>query len=168
MLLLFRPDPRLKVNFPPLRLRDETATTLVEVLVGLGLFGIMVLSLFGGMSMALGQSRAAREDLRATQIMVERMEGIRLFTWDQLNYSNTLCPTSFTSDYEPGANGSSGLVYYGTMQITNVSLSPSPSYSNSLRSITVSVDWTNFGQAHHRTMTTYQAQYGMQNYVFGN
>lgn len=138
------------------------------MVVGLGLVGIMATALFGGMSMALAQTRVAREELRATQIMVERMEGIRLFTWDQLNYSNTLCPTTFTTSFDPLTNGSSGLVYYGTMLITNVFLSPSPSYSNSLRSITVTLAWTNFGQAHHRSMTTYQAQYGMQNYVFGN
>lgn len=118
--------------------------------------------------MTLAQARIAREELRATQIMVERMEGIRLFTWDQLNYSNSLCPTDFTSGFDPSGSNSSGLVYYGTMQITNVFMNPSPSYSNSLRSITVSVDWTNFGQAHHRTMTTYQAQYGMQNYIFND
>jgi hypothetical protein len=132
----------------------------------MGLFGIMATALFGGMSMTLAQGRIAREELRATQIMVERMEGIRLFTWDQLNYSNNLCPASFTNAFDP--NGSSGLTYYGTMLITNVFLNPSPSYSNSLRSITVSLDWTNFGQAHHRSMTTYQARYGMQNYVFSN
>jgi hypothetical protein len=139
---------------------------LVEVVVGLGLLGIMATALFGGMSNTLAQTRAAQEDLRATQIMVDRMEGIRLFNWDQLNYSNTLCPTSFTTTLDPSGTG--GPVYYGTTLITNVSLSPAPSYASALRSITVTLDWTNFGLAHHRSMTTFQAQYGMQNYVFGN
>ena len=150
--------------------RRQEAATLVEVVIGAGVLGIMTTALFGGISMSLAQTRIAREELRATQIMVERMEGIRLFTWDQLNYSNTLCPTTFTTSFDPLTNSynSSGVVYYGTMLITNVFLNPSSTYSNTLRSITVSVDWTNFGQAHHRTMTTFQAQYGMQNYVFGN
>lgn len=144
----------------------KTGATLVEVLVGLGLLGIMATAMFGGMSNTIAQTRAAREELRATQIMVERMEGIRLFNWDQLNYSNTLCPTTFTTTLDPSQAG--GLVYYGTMLITNANLSPAPSYSNSLRSITVTVDWTNFGLAHHRSMMTFQSQYGMQNYVFSN
>ena len=144
---------------------SKAGATLVEVVVGLGLLGIMATALWGGMSSTIAQTRAAREELRATQVMVERMEGIRLFNWDQLNYSNTLCPTTFTATFD---QSSSGPVYYGTMLITNVGISPAPGYSNSLRSVTVSVDWTNFGLAHHRSMMTYQAQYGMQNYVFGN
>jgi hypothetical protein len=126
----------------------------------------MATFMFGGMSGTLMETRAGREELRATQIMVERMEGIRLFNWDQLNYSNNLCPTTFTTSFDTA--NPNGLVYYGTMLITNASLSPAPSYSNSLRSITVSVDWTNYGLAHHRSMTTFQAQYGMENYVFSN
>jgi hypothetical protein len=149
--------------------RGQLAATLVEVVIGLGLLGIMATALFGGMSISLTHTRMAREELRATQIMVERMEGIRLFNWDQLNYSNDLCPPAFTASFDPQANDSSvGVTYYGTMLITNVSLDPAPSYTDRLREITVSVDWTNFGVAHHRTMTTYQAQYGMQNYIFNN
>ncbi len=148
----------------------RNGATLVEILIGVGVLGLMASALFGGMSLTLTQTRIAREDLRATQVMLERMEGIRLFNWNQLLYSNDLCPATFTSTFDPTTNGagSGGIIYYGSVVITNVVLDPAPSYSTNLRAITVSVDWTNFGNAHHRSMTTFQAQYGMQNYIFNN
>jgi type II secretory pathway pseudopilin PulG len=148
--------------------QNEAAATLVEVLVGSALLGILFTSLFGGISMSTAQTRIAREDLRATQILIERLEGIRLFDWYQLVYSNNLCPATFTSSFAPGSSGGTGIVYYGTMSITNVSLNPPASYTNQLRAVIVSVVWTNGNMRHQRSMSTYQAQYGMQNYVFNN
>jgi hypothetical protein len=150
--------------------RAERADTVVEVLVGACLLALALASLFAGMSMSTGLTQFAREDLRATQIMVERTEAIRLFNWNQLIYSNTLCPASFTSFFFPipNSSGSTGVTYYGTMSISNVVLSPATSYSDQMRQITVTLNWTNAGLAHSRSMTTYQAQYGMQNYSFNN
>lgn len=142
--------------------------SLAEVTVGLGLLGLVTTSLFSGMSMTTAQTRIAQEDLRATQIMLERMEGIRLFNWDQLTNTD-LCPATFAASFYPTSDTNSepsGITYYGTVVVTNTSLSVS--YTNQLRAITVSVAWTNFAMPHQRSMTTYQAQYGMQNYVFNN
>jgi type II secretory pathway pseudopilin PulG len=159
----------MKIKISGRRGREELAYTLVEVCLGVALLGFMTVSIFSGMSMSTAQTRIAREDLRATQIMMERMEGIRLFDWNQLTNS-TLCPATFTSSFYPPGSDSmlAGIPYYGTMVVTNVSLSPAPSYSTQLLAITVAVCWTNFGISHHRQMTTYQAQFGMQNYIFNN
>lgn len=160
----------MKIRLPSRHHRraSELAYSLVEVTVGLGLFGLVAASLFSGMTMTTAQTRVAQEDLRATQILLERTEGIRLFDWNQLTNTD-LCPTTFTASSYPtpnGSAGSNGFTYYGTMLITNSSLNCT--YSNQVRAITVSVAWTNFGLGHQRTMTTYQAQYGMQNYIFNN
>ena len=149
---------------------SESADTLAEVLVGVGLLGLFFASLFSGMSRCTGLTQIAREDLRATQILLERIEGIRLFNWNQLVYSNNLCPATFTSSYCPIANdsGSTGFTYYGTMVITNISDELASSYSNQIRAIIVTLNWTNAGVSHTRKMTTYQAKYGAQNYAFNN
>jgi len=148
--------------------KAQGAATSVEVAVGIALLGLLLISLFAGMTMSTTQTRMAREDVRATQILLERLEGIRLFDWYQLVYSNNFCPASFTASFYPSVNGSAsnGVTYYGTMAITNASLTTS--YSNQLRAIIVTVAWTNSGARHQRSMTTYQAQYGMQNYIFNN
>src|SRR5258706_15248392 len=108
---------------------SEMAFALVEVVIGAGLLGIMMISLYGGMSSGFAVTQLARENLRGTQIMLERMEGIRLYNWDQLTTSNMI-PATFTNYYYPLAtNGQSkGIVYSGSMSVTNSSLSPWASY----------------------------------------
>jgi Tfp pilus assembly protein PilV len=156
---------------PPLR-----AFSLLEVLVGMVIIIIAVVSLYAGISTSVTLTKAAREDLRATQIMLERMEGIRLYNWDQLNHSNMI-PSSFTASYYPLAAGgqSLGITYAGRLDITNAVLKPAASYAGNMRAITVTVFWTNYYGANmteklvrSRTMTTYTARDGIQNYVFNN
>jgi hypothetical protein len=148
----------------------ESGNTVIEVIVGVGVLAVILATVFRGMTMSNGLTRIAREDLRATQILVERMEGIRLFNWNQLVYSNSLCPRTFTTSYFPipDSTGSTGITYYGTLQITNVVFDPQSSYSNQMRAIMVTINWTNSGILHSRSMTGYQAQYGLQNYIFNN
>jgi len=137
---------------------------------------VAVVSLYAGISSCFSLTKVAREDLRATQIMIERMEGIRLYNWDQLVYSNMI-PTSFTAAYYPLAlsGQSTGITYSGTMVISNAVLNPPATYSSNMREITVTVFWTNYYGANmteklvrSRTMTTYTARDGIQNYVFYN
>ncbi len=153
------------------------AFTIPEVMMGVALMGIVFVSLLAGMSSGFSLTQGARENLRATQIMLERMEGIRLFNWNQLLYSNDLCPTTFSTNYYPlaGPGESKGITYYGTMMITNVNLSPSATYGTNMRAITVTLRWTNYyvgGGSNHivhtRSMTTYSARNGIQNYIYNN
>lgn len=152
------------------------AFSLLEVLVGMVIMIIAVVSLYAGISTSVSLTKAAREDLRATQIMLERMEGLRLYNWDQLVHSNMI-PSSFTASYYPLATSgqSSGITYAGTLAISNAVLKPAASYASNMRAITVTVFWTNFYGAdmteklvRSRTMTTYTARDGIQNYVFNN
>lgn len=153
------------------------AFSLLEVLVGMVIMVIAVVSLYAGISSCVSLTKAAREDLRATQIMLERMEGIRLYNWDQLVYSNMI-PTTFRTSYYPVAMSgqSTGITYYGTMTISsNLTLNPPASYAANMRAITVTVFWTNFYGTdmtdkivRSRTMTTYAARDGIQNYVYNN
>ena len=100
--------------------------------------------------------------------MLERMEGVRLFNWNQLTNASMI-PSTFTSYYYPLAtsNGNEGITYSGTMSIGSASnLSPSVGYAANLRSIDVTLVWTNGGHQRVRTMSTIVAQNGIQNYVF--
>jgi len=122
------------------------------------------------MSTGFALTQGSRENLRATQIMLEYMEGIRLYNWDQLTQSNWI-PSTFVRYYYPLADTNSGesqgIPYYGTVTIvTNPVLNPTAVYSANMASITVNVNWTNAGYPHGRTMTTYVARNGIQNYVY--
>src|SRR4029434_4025566 len=89
-------------------------------------------------------TKLSRENLRATQIMLERLEGVRLYNWNQLCYSNMI-PTTFTTFYYPSVtNGQSrGITYQGTMSVGAVGLNPSATYADKMRAITVALYWTN-------------------------
>lgn len=88
------------------RRRRQAGVTLIEALVSMGVFGISFFSLYAGMSMGFSVIGNARENLRATQIMVEKMETIRLYSWDQINTPGFI-PETFSESYFPAppANG---------------------------------------------------------------
>jgi len=150
-------------------LRTPAAYTLIEVVVAVSLLGIMFVALLGGMSMGFATTQASRENLRATQILLERMEGLRLYNWNQLVYSNWV-PTTFTNWYYPltNANESAGIMYTGTMAVASDEFLPNASYSNDMRAVTVTIGWTSSGIPRTRTLTTFVARNGMQNYIFNN
>jgi hypothetical protein len=152
----------------------EAASTLVEVVMGAMMVTITFVSLYAGMSTGFAVTKAARENLRATQIMLERMEGIRLYNWEQLIYSNWI-PAQFTNYYYPLTNAgeSQGIPYVGTFTVTNATFpSPAPTYATNMRLISVQVWWTNsLGTnqvAHTRKMETLVGRIGLQSYIFNN
>lgn len=142
--------------------RCASGMTLIELLIGLSIFGILFVSLYGGISSGVGIIRSAREDLRATQVMLEKMETIRLYSWDQLNQSGFV-PNTFSAAYWP-ADTNSGLQYQGTVTITNVSFNEV--YSSDMRQVTVTVTWRSGLVQHQRQMRTFVSRYGLQNYVY--
>lgn len=149
--------------------RDVRAFSLVEVLVSVGILGFMMIALFSAFGFGFASIATTREDLRATQILMQKVEAIRLCTWKQL----ASCPTSFQDTYDPtsGTNESSGIVYGGTLDTAGVATNLPAGYQNSVRLITVGVTWTNYtGKnkiVHTRQLQTLSARYGIQNYVYG-
>jgi hypothetical protein len=107
--------------------------------------------------------------LRATQILMQKAEGIRLCSWSQL--TNTI---SFTERYDPlgTTNSTAGTVYSGTLSTNAASSIPdTASYKNNMRLVTITVYWTNYNHktpvVHSRQMQTQAARYGLQNYLWG-
>lgn len=145
-----------------------SAFTLPEVLVAVAVLTIVALGYYGGLSTGFVVLQSTRENLRATQIMTQKLEAIRLCTWSQLNN------VSFTEDYNPlsGSTNSSGVKYAGTLSISPATnLLASPSYLNNMCLVTVSVNWTNYNHGtpvvHSRQMQSQFARYGLQSYVWG-
>lgn len=159
---------KLKPSVPRSSRAGKLAYAMIEVIVGVSLMGITFVSLYAGISSGFALTQIARENLRATQILLERMEGIRLFNWDQL-VDPTLCPQAFTNYYYPLATSreSKGITYVGRMEVDDVALDPPATYSNRMKQVTVTVSWTSGGVPRQRSMKTYSAKNGMQNYIYG-
>jgi uncharacterized protein (TIGR02598 family) len=80
------------------------AFSLIEVMVAMAIVGVVFVSLYGGISSGFAVVSVARENLRATQVMQDRMEEMRLYTWDQITSfgtSTSYIPSSFTEPYYP-------------------------------------------------------------------
>lgn len=140
-------------------------TTLVDVIMSVAIIGIMCAGLVGSLTYGFYTMGNARENQRATQVLLEKLESIRLYSWDQV-HSNYFIPSSFTDVYDPQAGtGLQGLTYYGTIATNAVNLGAT--INSNMVSMTISVRWTNRNNLpHYRTVTTYIAKDGLQNYVY--
>jgi len=143
--------------------RKLAGFSLIEAAVGMAVIGIVVGSMLSGLTTGTVIMRMARENSRATQILLEKVETIRLYSWDQIN-TPSFIPATFTESYDPAATNNQGLVYSGTMQI-----GPSPinsSYSNELKMVTVHLSWQTGGMQREREFTSYLSRNGLQDYIY--
>lgn len=157
--------------------RGTRAFSIVEAMVAACIVGVLFVSLYSGITAGFGALNSARENLRATQVMIDKMETLRLYSWTQISTfgsSTSYIPATFVESFYPattnysestvstGATGS-GFTYYGTVAITNAGFTQN--YSNSVKLVTVTVNWTN-GVARSQSLSTYVGQYGIQNYIY--
>lgn len=143
--------------------RRRQAYSLVEIMVATAIIGISFVSFYAGITAGVQVIQLARENLRATQILVERMETLRIKTWEQVT-NGVDVPSTFTEDFYPKRQSNRGITYFGTLTVSNVDLKTN--YDDELRMVTISLTWTNGGVPRVRTMRSYVARNGMQNYVF--
>jgi len=137
---------------------------LVEASVGMGVLGTIIVILYTGFTAGFFTMQMARENLRATQILLEKMETIRLYSWEQINKEGFI-PTYFTNSYDPNArDGSQGLDYRGKMVISPAPISSS--YSNDMRMVKVTLEWKTGNLSRSREFTSLISHYGMQDYVY--
>ena len=139
------------------------AFSLIEAVVGMGIIGTVVGAMLSGITTGTFTMRMARENLRATQIMLEKVETIRLYSWDQINKAGFIPPT-FTETYDPMGTPNVGLTYTGTLSIASAPVGSS--YSNDMRMITVHLSWATGGLLRQRDFTSYISRSGLQDYVY--
>jgi hypothetical protein len=150
------------------RRRWAAGFTLAEVIVSTLVLAISGAAICLGISSGFSFIHTTREDLRATQILVQKIEAVRLCTWSQLT------SFSFQEPYDPlrAAHHSDGAVFLGRVSINPAGSIPNTAtYSPNMRLVTVSLSWTNYNGskpiAHFRQMQTQVARYGLQQYLWG-
>jgi type II secretory pathway pseudopilin PulG len=143
----------------------QYAHTLIEVMVAVAVLGFMVVSLYAGFSSGFAVLRVARENLRATQILAERMEVIRLVKWDDVQPG--FIPATFAAPFyaiDDTNNSASQFAYTGKVIVTNAPISES--YSDHLRMIQINLTWVSGNITRTREMSTFVSKFGLQNYVY--
>ncbi|MDB6111978.1 MAG: hypothetical protein JWR69_3728 [Pedosphaera sp.] len=147
----------------------HSAFTLVEVMVSVVVMSVVFAGFFVGFAQGFAQMQVARENLRATQILQQQMETIRLYTWDQINTTNFI-PATYYVPFDINGTVSTvavtnALVY--TMQTTIASASmPETTYGDDHRQVTFTLTWTSGDKQRQREMTTFVSKYGLHNYYF--
>jgi prepilin-type N-terminal cleavage/methylation domain-containing protein len=147
--------------------RGLAAFTLIEVMIAVVIIGVMTFSLYAGFAFGFTMVQMSREDLRATQILMQRVEGLRLCTWSSL--SN--CPINFQTSYDPTVTNA-GTIYYGSITTNAATGIPNTAaYNTNMCLLTATITWTNyFGSKtipHSRQVQSYIARYGLQSYFWG-
>lgn len=140
----------------------QEAFSLVEVIVGFSILCIVFLSLLGSFSSGFALVQTTRENQRATQILLEKMEVIRLYSWDQL-LTPDFVPSNFVTSFFATNDSLNGLVYTGEVEISPAPVSEV--YANDLRLVTVTLKWVSGDKEHNREMSTFVSRYGLQNYI---
>jgi type II secretory pathway pseudopilin PulG len=149
--------------------KTQTGMTIAEVVVAIAIMAIMGAAIIASFNYGFLVMGLARENQRATQVLLEKAETIRLFSWDQVQGASTngLIPSSFSEKYDPQAEtGNQGVTYWGTLAITNCPFTTS--YSDNMKQLIITLSWTNgYGSlVRTRSLATLVAKDGLQNYVY--
>jgi type II secretory pathway pseudopilin PulG len=140
------------------------AFTLAEVMVGVGILSIIFASVCLGLSQGFSVVQVARENLRATEILQEKMETIRLYDWSQINSNGFIPPTFSAPFYDSGDPSSAGVIYTGQTTITAAPMVES--YAADHRLVIVTLTWKSGNVRRERHMTTLVSRYGMHDYIY--
>jgi len=160
--LLGKEIVRIESKFGPgLRVRRECgnsarAFTLVEVMIATLLTAFVIVALYAAFSFGFSMIKLTQEDLRADQILVQKLETLRVYNWSKV--TSGFLPSDFTTSYS--TNG--GVNYEVMIEVT-----PAPvleSYNSTLRQVTVSLSWDSGGITRNRSMTTFVSKDGLQTY----
>ena len=144
--------------------RAAAGHSLPEAVIAVSLVGVMFISLYAGFTTGFGILRSARENLRATQILNEQTERIRLLNWSQV------LPSTFVEKFDPADSSPtpSGPVFHGRIE-PSVPTDWPEAYRDRGRLITITLAWTNSegstSRVHQRQVQACVARYGMQSYL---
>jgi type II secretory pathway pseudopilin PulG len=151
----------MRVQIGKRGLRRSRGFSLLEATMGMAVVGIVCVALYSGLTSGLATVRMSRENERATQIISEKLDTIRLYSWDKV-ISPDFIPTNFTKVYD--ANTKEGTTYNGSVTIEKAPMETP--YRDNMRQVTVTLQWKTGDLTRRRSMTTMVAKDGMQNYIY--
>jgi type II secretory pathway pseudopilin PulG len=152
-------------SIPSRAIHPAAGFTIAEVVFAIMIVAIGAAGLMACFGYGFKVIERVRENQRATQIMMEKAETLRLYSWDQVNTSGFI-PSTFIATYDGDtvSNNYSGTIYYGTVRIGNFPYTTS--YANKMRKLDVNLRWFSQNMTRTRSLTTYVAEDGIQNYVY--
>src|SRR5436190_1907068 len=127
----------MKIQLQKRSWRRLQAATLSEIVVCVLIVNIGAAALMGCFKYAFFITGLTQQNQRATQVMLERAEAIRLCSWDQVR-SNGFIPLTFAEYYDPtAATGNQGVLYSGTVKVS--SFPYTTVYKDNMRQLTMTL-----------------------------
>jgi prepilin-type N-terminal cleavage/methylation domain-containing protein len=139
---------------------------LVEVVTGMMILGVVLVALYAALASAFSTVNMERDNLRATQILVEKMEIVRMYHWEQFK-NPTLWPKFFTAYSDPaGVTNATGR---GALFSGRITVAPGPTdvlYGDDMRAVTIDITWKTGNMQRSRQFQSYITKNGLQNYSY--
>lgn len=135
-------------------------------MIAVVLLAILFLAVFSLLNFNLTTTRLCRENTRATQILLDKMECLRLYRWQQLTNPAVLATsfTNWTCDPANAGAAGQGIQYIGDISVTTPVMDlTGTTYSSDIALVTVRVSWNswNTNLTHTRSMSTYFSRIGI-------
>jgi len=154
--------------------RREAGDSFAKMLTGIAFLSVAVTALYGAFTPVYRVIRSTREDLRASQIVMQKAEALRLFTRSQVGDTNNYRQPFLVEPYNPRrvTHTSGGVQYAGYLSTAGPAAAGDLANTSRshLRSVTVTLCWTNSDGAkpvvHRREMQARLAPNGMPKYLW--
>ena len=150
-----------KITTGQFRRHRTLAFTTLEALIASALMGVLVASLYGGITFGAAVIQNTREKLRGGQVLQEKLETIRLYKWQQINDADYL-PRTFSASLNPTGGAP---FYEGTLTIGPVPFG-TETYKSDMLQVDVNVQWKSLGTIRTLNLQTFVSRHGIQNYSF--
>lgn len=137
------------VNKMKIKTKRKSGFTLAETLVSMAVISMSVAATLSGIAFGINSVNSQRNELAATQAMMEKVETIRLVRWDDLGQ----VPASFNTG-----------IFHGEVHIDPSLLDTD--YGKDLKQVAVTLTWDNWGRRQSRTWYTYVAKIGLNEYIY--
>jgi hypothetical protein len=144
--------------------RASLAFTLAEVMMGSAVLGLVGIALAAGISYGFALSDLNSQNLRAAQILTEKMDLIRACDWSRVTNGFNFIPHTFTAPFYSSSKGTNGVSFQGTVDIGSAPVTQD--YGTNLRQVTVTVTWLSGKVPRTRSMSTLVSPYGIQTYSY--
>ena len=150
------------------RRSGKKAFFLVEAVIGMSLLGLVFMAMYTGLVTTTFSVQLSRENLRATQIMAEKLDTIRLYGYSKIIDPRYLQGQFFvpvyTDDPSKPGNDATARMFTGEISVNDAPITEP--YAADMRMVTVTLWWQTGKMKRTRTMSTLVSKYGLQKYVY--
>lgn len=150
------------------RRSGKEAFFLLEAVIGMALLGLVFMAMYTGLVTTTFSVQLSRENLRATQIMAEKLDTIRLYGWKKIAedpyYLRWTAVPVYTDDPSKPGNDATARVFDGEILVENAPITEP--YAVDMRMVTVKIWWQTGKLKRTRTMSTLVSKNGLFRYVY--